>query len=196
MGHVDDQGGVHLVGDLAEPGKIKVTGVAGPAGEDHLWTMPVGERRHFVHVHEPVVTPNVVGEGLVVAPGEGLGRAMGRVPPMAEVEAEHDVAGIAQRVQHGGVGVRTRVRLDIGVIRTEKSLGALDGKTLDLVDPFARVVVAVPGIAVRVLRRQDRPLRLEHRPRRHALGGDQIERCALTGEFPARSLRRLRGRGP
>jgi hypothetical protein len=43
------------------------------------------------------------------------------------------------------------MRLHIGVVRAEQLLRAVDGKLLRDVDEFAAAVVALPGIAFRVL---------------------------------------------
>ena len=69
------------------------------------------------------------------------------------------------------------------MVGTEQRLRTIYGQALDLVDPFAGVVVTVAGIAVCVLRRQDRPLCLENCAWGHALGRDQIERGPLSGKF-------------
>ena len=68
--------------------------------------MLASELRDLVHVHEAVLPTYVIGDGAVVAAGEGLRRVVGRMAAMSEVEAEHGVARLAQRMQHGRVGVR------------------------------------------------------------------------------------------
>ena len=105
------------------------------------------------------------------------------MPSVCEVKTEHRVAWLAQRVKHRRVGAGARIGLDVGVIGTEQRLRAFDRQALDLVDPFAGVVLTVARIAVRVLRRQDRPLCLENCAWRHALGRDQVERGPLSGEL-------------
>src|SRR6185436_275001 len=91
------------------------------------------------------------------------------------------------------------MRLHIGVVRAEQLLRAVDGKLLRDVDEFAAAVVALPGIAFRVLVGQHRPLRLEDAAARVVLGGDQldvlflarplmVERCREFGVEPGDSL--------
>ena len=67
----------------------------------------------------------------------------------------------------------------------EERLRPPDREALDLVDPFAGVVVTMTGIPIRVLGRQNRPLGLQHGAGGHALGGDQVERGPLAGELTA-----------
>jgi hypothetical protein len=81
------------------------------------------------------------------------------------------VAGLQQGHEHRLVGLRARVRLDVGVAGAEQLLGPLDGERLDLVDEFAAAVVALARIALGVLVGQDRALGLQHRL------GDDVFRC-------------------
>src|SRR3954452_6000347 len=53
VGHVDQEGGVDLVGDLAEEPKVRVAGVGGVAGDDHEWTELSGQRPDLVVVQQP-----------------------------------------------------------------------------------------------------------------------------------------------
>ncbi len=180
MGHVDHERSANLVRDGAEGREVEVATVTGPAGEDDLRTRRASERRDLVHVHEPVLTAHVVGRGRVIAPRRGLRRVLARVASVAEVPAEHRVAGLQERPQDRRICARPRVGLHVGVAGTEKRHGALDRERLDGVDPLAGVVVAGAWVAVGVLGRQDRALRLEHGAGRHALGRDQVEGHALA----------------
>ena len=59
-------------------------------------------------------------------------------------------------------------------------LRAVDRELLDLVDELAAAVVALARIALGVLVRQDRALRLAHGARDPVLGGDELEPGALA----------------
>ena len=50
VGHVDHQLGPDRVGDLAEGGEVELARVGGPAGDDHLRLVLLGEARDLVHV--------------------------------------------------------------------------------------------------------------------------------------------------
>ena len=64
----------------------------------------------------------------------------------------HDRVGrLQQRVVDRGVGLRARVRLDVGVLGAEQRLRAIDRELLDHVDELAAAVVALAGIALGVL---------------------------------------------
>jgi glycine/serine hydroxymethyltransferase len=68
-----------------------------------------------------------------------------------------------QRVVDRRVGLRARVRLDVGVLGPEQRLGAVDGQLLGDVDELAPAVVPAARIALRVLVRQHAALALQHR---------------------------------
>jgi len=85
-----------------------------------------------------------------------------RCPPMRQRHAQHCIAWFQRGHIHRHVGRCPGVRLHVGVIRSEKLLGTVDGQLLDLVRNFAAAVVALARIALRVLFRKDRPHRLQH----------------------------------
>ena len=49
---------------------------------------------------------------------------MREVAAVGQVEAEQRLTGLHQGLQHGGVGLGTRMRLDVGEIGAESSFGA------------------------------------------------------------------------
>ena len=104
---------------------------------------------------------------------------------VAQVHAEHRVAGL----QHSGVDrvVRhcPRVRLDVGVLGIEKRLRPLDGERFNSIDVLAAAVVALARVAFRVLVVKERTERLEHRRAGDVLGRDQLERVLLALELVA-----------
>src|SRR5580700_10193338 len=62
----------------------------------------------------------------------------------------------------GGIGLRARMRLDIGVRGAEELLRPVDRQLLDDIDEFAAAVVALARIAFGVLVGEHRALRSEH----------------------------------
>jgi hypothetical protein len=65
----------------------------------------------------------------------------------------------------------------------ECGLGPGDGQDLGLVHHLATAVIALARIALGVLVRQDRPLRLEHGAGNDVLRGDQLDLVLLAPEF-------------
>ena len=55
--------------------------------------------------------------------------------------------GLSQRQHHRAIGLRARMRLDVGEAAAEQLLGALDRQRLDLVRRRAALIVALARIA-------------------------------------------------
>ena len=96
-------------------------------------------------------------------PGDVDLHPVGEVAAVGELEAHQRVAGLEQRVVDRRVGLRARVRLDVGVLGAEQLLGAVDRQLLGDVDVLAAAVVALAGIPLGVLVGEHRALALEHR---------------------------------
>ena len=111
---------------------------------------------------------------------------------MGQAQAHDRVAGLQQRVVDGGVGLRAGVRLDVDVVAAEHLLRAVDGELLDDVDVLAAAVVALAGIALGVLVRQDAALALEDGLGHEVLGGDHLQRAPLAIELEVDGLGDLR----
>jgi hypothetical protein len=120
----------------------------------------------------------------VVEPaGEVHLEAVGEVAAVVEPQPQDGVAGLEHREVRGQVGRAAGVRLHVGVVGPEERLGPVDRELLDLVDPLAAAVVALPRVALGVLVREHRAGRLEHRRPGEVLGRDQLELVALAAEL-------------
>ena len=108
---------------------------------------------------------------------------MAEVATVREREAEDRVARLQQRVVDGRVGLRAGVRLHVGVLGAEQLLGAVDRELLAHVDVLAAAVVAPARVALGVLVREHRALRLEHGARNEVLRRDHLERVLLAREL-------------
>ena len=73
-----------------------------------------------------------------------------------QAHAQHGVADVKERKENRKIGVRSAVRLNVGVLATEKFFRAFDGKVFHLVDVNAAAVVSFTGIALGVLVREVR----------------------------------------
>ena len=76
--------------------------------------------------------------------------AVGEVASVREIHPQDDVARLQRGHVHGHVCLRAGMRLNIGVLRAEKLLGAVNGELLDLVCEFTPAVVASARLALGV----------------------------------------------
>ena len=181
--HVGPQVGAHLVGDRPERGKVERARVGRPPGDDHLGFGVEGDLAHLVHIDAEVLFADPVEGVLVQLAREVQPHPVREVAAVGQVEAEQRLTGLHQGLQHGGVGLGTRMRLDVGEIGAEKFLGAGAGDVLDDVDVFAATVVAASRVAFGVLVGQDAALGLQHRARHEVLRRDHLQRVTLTAEL-------------
>ena len=181
--HVDHQVGADLVGDPPELGEVQLPRVGRPARDDEPGPALVGQPLDLGHVDEVVVGPHVVGRDVVELAGEVQLHPVGQVAAVGQVEAQDRVAGLQQRGHRRGVGLRTRVRLHVGVLGAEQRLQPVDGQLLDDVDVLAAAVVPPAGVALGVLVGQHRALGLHDGHRREVLAGDHLQRGLLPGQL-------------
>ncbi|GAA3044020.1 hypothetical protein GCM10020000_24360 [Streptomyces olivoverticillatus] len=183
VGHVDHQVCADLVGDPAEGREVQLPRVGGPAGDDQLRPVLLGEALDLLHVDQVGLLVDVVGDHVVELAGEVDLHAVGQVPAVGEVQTQDGVAGVEQREHRGRVGLRAGVRLDVGVLGTEERLDPVDRDLLDDVDVLAAAVVAAARVALGVLVGEDRALGLHDRDRSEVLRGDHLEGGLLAVEF-------------
>jgi hypothetical protein len=148
----------------------------------------VGDALDHVHVDERRLARDLVRRDVVQPPGDVELHPVREVAAVGEREPQDRVARRQQRVVDRRVGLRARVRLDVGVLCAEERLGAIDRQLLGDVDELASAVVALARVALGVLVGQDASLALEDRLRHEVLGGDHLERPLLALELVLEDL--------
>ncbi|MNJ23922.1 hypothetical protein D3C77_183230 [compost metagenome] len=174
MGHVDEQVGADLVGDLAKAREVQGLGVGREAGDDHLRLALDGQALDFVVVDQPRGGVDAVLHRVVqLARGRHLS-AVGQVTAMGQAHAQNGIAGLQQGQVHGAVGRRARVRLDVGVVGAEQLLGTINGQLLNFIHMLTTAVVALARIAFSVFVGQAAALGLHDTLAGVVLRGDQL----------------------
>ncbi|MNM14001.1 hypothetical protein D3C81_242030 [compost metagenome] len=184
VGHVDEQVSADLVGDLAETGEVEGFRVGGEAGHDHFRLMLDGQALDFVVVDQAVGIDAVLHGVVQLAGGADLG-AVGQVPAVGQAHAQQGIAGLQQRQVDRRVGLRARVRLDVGVTGAEQCLGPVDGQLLDHIDMLATAVVALARVALGILVGQHAALGQHHLRAGVVLRGNELDVVFLTKRFAA-----------
>ena len=105
---------------------------------------------------------------------------MRQVPAVRQAHAEDRVAGFQRGEEHRLVRLCTGMGLNVDELRVEQLLGTLDCQRFRNVDELAAAVVALAGIAFRVLVRELRPLRGHDRRARVVLRGDELDVLLLA----------------
>ena len=110
---------------------------------------------------------------------------------MIEAHAEHRVAGLHHGEVCAEVGLRARMGLHVGELRTVELAGAVAGKVLHDVDLLAAAVVALAGIALGVLVGEHATDRLHDGAGGKVLRRDELDGAALTVELGAQGAEHL-----
>ena len=98
---------------------------------------------------------------------------------MREAHAEHRVAGLQQRQIDRRIGLRSGMRLHIGIGGAKQLLCALDRQCLGNIHVLATAVVALARITLGILVGQHRTLRLEHARAGIVLRSNQLDMVFL-----------------
>jgi hypothetical protein len=181
--HVNPEGGADLVRDIAEGLEVEVTRVGRPAGDDDARALRQGGLTHLFGFDAHRLTIHLIGDCTIVLTREVQAHAVGEVATVGQGQAQNRVTDVRHRHQRGRVGLSSRVGLDIDVVATENLLGALDRERLGDVHKLTAAVVAATRVALRILVREDRALRLQNGARNEVLRGDHLEGAALTLQF-------------
>ncbi len=181
--HVEDVDRANLVGDLAHAGEIPQPRIGAAAADDGLGLFALGDGFELVVVDEFGVAAHLVERGPVKLAAEAELVTVGEVAAVGQVEAEDGVAGLQHRGIGRGIGLRTGVRLHVGVLGAEELFGAIAGQVLDHVGVLAAAIVAAARIALSILVGEDRACGFEHCFRDEVLAGDHLQAFVLAEGF-------------
>ena len=131
-------------------------------------------------IDEMIVSVDAILDRVEPFPRHGGARAVRQVTTGVEAHPKDCLAGLDQREHHGRIGLRARMRLDVGETAIEQLLGALDGECLDCIRRGAALIVALAGIALGIFVGEHRALCFEHGLRNDIFGGDQLDLMPLA----------------
>ena len=177
--HVHHQLRANFVCDAAESRKVDDASVCARAGNDDLRTMLFRQPFHFVVVYRLQLAVDAVLHDIVNLRGKVHRCAVRQVSALVEAHAHDGVAGLDSGEVRRHVRLRAAVWLHIRVLRAEQLLGTADGEPFRHIHELAAAVVAPPRVALRVLVREHRTLRLKHRRARVVFGRYQVDIAAL-----------------
>ena len=181
--HVNEQVRADRIRDLSHAGEIPETRIGAAAANDDARLFPLCQILEHVVVERFRVPPDLVADDTVQLAAEVQLVAVGQVAAMRQVQAEHRVAGVDQRHVSGGVGLRTGVRLHIGMFRTEDPLCAVAGNVFDYVDVLTATVVALSRVALGIFVGKHRASRFQHRARDEVLTRNHLQAVMLAASL-------------
>src|SRR5918998_397297 len=187
VGHVREEVGFDLVGDLAEPLELEDARVGARAGQDHPRSLAQRDLAQLVVVYVAVVADAVVDYG-VGAAREVEPHPVGEVAAVGQVHREDLLPRLEQGRVGRLVGLAARVRLHVDVLGAEELLRPVYGQLLDDVHELAAAVVALAGVALGVLVGHYRALRGKDGRRCEVLAGYELDGRPLAFELPVERL--------
>ena len=181
--HVHQVERADFVGNLPHAREINDSRIGAAAADDHLGALFFGKLFQVVVIDGLGFLGHAVGNDAISLAGEIQVMPVSEVSAMRQVQTENGVAGL----QHCGVGfhvgLRSGVRLHVGVFRPEELLGAFARQILDDVGELAAAVVTLAGIAFGVLVGEHRAHGFEHGFADEVFRGDQFQAFVLAADF-------------
>ena len=105
---------------------------------------------------------------------------MRKVATVVEVESHKSVTGFEAGEKDGRVGLRSGVRLHVGIGGTKKTADAVDGHLLHLVHHLTTTVVTLAGIAFGIFVGQDGTHGAHHLVADKVFAGDEFDAAHLA----------------
>ena len=192
MRHVGHDDGSDTIGRHAYAGKVDHARVRAGADDDQLRLALVSKTIEFVVVDALVLFAHTVRNDRVELTREVERMPVRQVSAVCQVHSEHNVAWLQHRETDGHVGLRTRVRLHVGVFSAEQGLCPRDGRAFDDVHVLATAVVPLAWVAFRVLVGEHRAGCLEHGAADEVFRRDQLQAGVLAGNLARHGVRDFR----
>ena len=185
--HINKQVRANAVGNLTHFCPVNDAGISREAADDHLRFVSLSQLRHLFVVNFTGLI-DAVRHDVVQFTGEVYRRTVSQVATLRQVHTQNGVARLQQRSVDREVSLRTRVRLDVGVVCAKQFFRAVNRQLLNDIHIFATAVVALARISFSIFVGQLRPLRLHHARAGVVFGGDQFDVLFLTYFFLLHSL--------
>ena len=175
VGHVHPEISAHLIGDGTEAGEVDHAGIGGCAGHNHLRAALPGNAGYLIVVNAAGSFVHTIGDDMEVLTGVVHRAAVGQVAAVVQIHAQHGISRLAERHIDRVVGLRTRVRLDVGKPCSEELADPLDGQVLGNVHTLAAAVIPLAGVALGVLVGEHAACRSQYRIRHNVLRCNELD---------------------
>ena len=180
VSHINHQVSTDFIGDGTEAREVEHLRVSRETGDDHFRFVLNGKTFDFVVINQTGFRIQTVLHSVVGFAREVRRRTVGQVTAMRQTHAKHGVARLQQRQKHSAIGLRTGVRLDVGVVGTKHLTGTINRQLLNHINVLAAAVIALAGVPFGILVGQHRALSFNDRRGSVVLRGNQLDMGFLT----------------
>lgn len=149
---------------------------------------------HLVIVDIALIV-DAVGHDMVVLSGKVHGGAVGQMPAVGQIHAQHGVPVLAQGLIDGVVGIGAAMGLHVGMVGPEQPAGPVAGQVFHHVHALAAAVVPLAGVALGILVGEHRARCGQHRLADKVLRRDQLDIAPLAVILGPDGRAHLRDRG-
>ena len=134
---------------------------------------------HLVVIHTAGFLVEVVADSMVEDTGSIHRRTMGQMASVVQIQAHEGVTRLQTSQKYRSIGLRSRVRLHVGVLGTEQFAYPFDGQALHFVHHLTASVVSLSRIPLGILVRQPRPHGFHHFVAHEILRRDEFDSFEL-----------------
>jgi hypothetical protein len=186
--HVDQIERANFVRNLAHAGEIDDPRISAAAANNQLRALRRGDLFQIVVIDRLRFPGHAVRNDLVSLAGKIQRMPMREVAAMSQIQAKNRVAGLQHRRVSGLIGLRSGVRLHVGMFRAKKFLDPLARQIFDHVGKLASAVIALAGIPFRILVGEHGPGSFEHSLADKVFRSDQLQPFMLAANFVVDSV--------
>src|SRR5208282_1802425 len=181
--HIDEVERTDFIRNLPHASKIDDPRIRAAAANNQLRTLRRSDPFQFVVIDGLGFFGYAVRNDLVSLAREIQRMSMGEVSAMRQVQPKNRVAGLQHRGVSRLIGLRSRVRLHVGMFRAKKFLHPLARQSLDHVGKFASAVIALARIPLRILIGEYRPGSFQHSLADKIFRGNELQTFMLAANF-------------
>ena len=162
MRHVDQEECAYFVGNLAHAREIDDARIGAASANDQFGTFFLRQFLEVVVIDGFGVLGHAVRNDAVSLAGKIEMMAVGKVSAMGQIQAQDGVARLQNRRESLHVGLRSGMRLHIGVLGAKEFLRPFTRQIFHHIGKFAAAVVALARISLGIFVRKDRAHGFEH----------------------------------
>ncbi len=162
MRHIDKQIRTHFVGNIPKTLPVHYPGIGAKAGNDHFWFVFLRQRFDLLVINLSGFLIKPVLESLENLTGKIYFGAVGQVATMRQAHPQDGIARLQQRQINGGIGLRTRMRLDIGVISRKEFFYPINSQLLGNINILTAAIITFGRITFCVFIGQNGTLCFHH----------------------------------
>jgi len=192
MRHIHKKERADFVRNLAHAGEIDDPRIRAAAADNQLRTLRRGDLFQVIVVDGLGFLGYAVRNDLVCLAGEIERMPMREVPAMSKIQTENRVARLQHRRIGRLIGLRSRVRLHVGVLCAKKFLDPLARQFFHHVGKLASAVITLAGIAFRVFVGEHGSGSLKHSLTHKIFRSDQLQPFVLAASFVVDGVGNLR----